>query len=120
MTGACIDRRDQLIVENAVYLFVVGLPRQANRWKCRLSIRGGFAVTSKSPEMSFIYSRWACRDKQIAGKVVYLFAVGSPCQAKHRKSRVSIRGELAVPSNSGDRKSTRLNSSHVSHSYAVF
>src|SRR5699024_11332896 len=98
MTGACIDRRDQLIVENAVYLFVVGLPRQANRWKCRLSIRGGFAVTSKSPEMSFICSRWICRGKQIRGNVFYLFAVCSPWQANRRKSRLSIHGEFAVTS----------------------
>ena len=78
MTGACIDRRDQLIVENAVYLFAVGLPRQATRRKCRLSVRGGFAATSNSPEMPFICSRWICRGKQLAGNSVYLFTVSSP------------------------------------------
>src|SRR5699024_5629501 len=120
MTGACIDRRDQLIVENAVYLFVVGLPRQANRWKCRLSIRGGFAVTSnrrkcrlsirgelaaasKSPEMSFIYSRWVRRGKQTAETAVYLFAVSSPRQANCRNSLLSVRGEFAVTSKSPEK-----------------
>src|SRR5699024_6280677 len=103
MTGACIDRRDQLIVENAVYLFVVGLPRQANRWKCRLSIRGGFAVTSKSPDMSFIYSRWVRRGKQTVATAVYLFAVSSPRQANCRNSLLSVRGEFAVTSKSPEK-----------------
>src|SRR5699024_12593214 len=98
MTGACIDRRDQLIVENAVYLFVVGLPRQANRWKCRLSIRGELAVTSKSPERSVIRSRCVRRGKQHAGNAVNRSAVGSPRHAKRRKDRIAVRGELAATS----------------------
>src|SRR5699024_12306261 len=88
-----IDHRDQLIVENSVYLFAMGLPRQANRRKCCLSVRGVLAVTSNSPEMSFNYSRCARRDKQIAETAVYLFAVSSPRQANRRKSRLSIHGE---------------------------
>src|SRR5699024_12797939 len=69
-------RRDKQSTETAVYLFAVCLPRQATRRKSRLSVRGEFAVTSKSPEKPFIYSRCARRDNQIRGNVVYLFEIG--------------------------------------------
>src|SRR5699024_4177636 len=60
--------------------------------KSRLSVHGEFAVTSKLPKKPFIYSRWVCRGKQIAGNIVYLFTVSSPRQAKHRNSLLSVRG----------------------------
>src|SRR5699024_5016245 len=85
-------RRDKQNTEKAVYLFAVSSPRQANRRKCRLSVRGEFAATSKSPEKPFICSRWVCRDKQSTEKAVYLFAVSSPRQANRQKCRLSIRG----------------------------
>src|SRR5699024_12883859 len=50
--------------------------------------------------MSFICSRCARRDKQSTEKAVYLFTVSSPRQATRRKSRLSVRGVLAVTSNS--------------------
>src|SRR5699024_7937866 len=53
---------------------------------------------SKSLEMSFIYSRWVRRDKQVARNVVYLFAVDLPRQANQGKCLLSIRGVLAVTS----------------------
>src|SRR5699024_12818758 len=73
-------RRDKQTAEKAVYLFTVSSPRQANRRKSRLSVRGEFAVTSNSPKIPFICSRCARRDKQTAEKVVYLFAEISSCQ----------------------------------------
>src|SRR5699024_5463305 len=81
-------RRDKQIAEKAVYLFAVSSPRQANRRKCRLSVRGEFAATSKSPEKPFICSRWVCRDKQSTEKAVYLFTVSSPLPTKHQKTRL--------------------------------
>src|SRR5699024_12807755 len=87
-------RRDKQIAGNVVYLFVVSSPRQATRQKCRLSIRGELAATSKPPKKPFIYSRRVRRDRQIARKSVYLFAVSSPSQTKRRKRRVSVDGEL--------------------------
>src|SRR5699024_10357325 len=85
-------RRDKQPAEQAVYLFSVSSPRQATRRKRRLSVRGEFAATSKSPEKPFICSRWVCRDKQSTEKAVYLFAVSSPRQANRQKCRLSIRG----------------------------
>src|SRR5699024_3569984 len=93
-------RRDKQITRKAVYLFAVCSPRQPNQGKCRLSVRGVLAVTSKLPKIPFICSRWACRDKQIAEKAVYLFAVRSPRQATRRKCRLSVRGGFDVTSNS--------------------
>src|SRR5699024_11938896 len=93
-------RRGKQIAEKAVYLFAVSSPRQANCRNSLLSVRGEFAVTSKSPEKPFICSRWACRDKQTAETAVYLFAVSSPRQANHQKSRLSIRGGFTAASKS--------------------
>src|SRR5699024_11584077 len=87
---------DNQIRGNVVYLFAVSLPRQANRRKCRLSIRGGLAVTSNSPEMSFIYSRCARRGKQIAGNVVYLFAVSSSRHDNLWKNRFYFIGLCVI------------------------
>src|SRR5699024_4857101 len=91
-------RRDKQTAETAVYLFAVSSPWQANRRKSRLSIHGKLAVTSKAPKKPLIYYRGSRRDKQNAGKAVYLFTVSSPRQANRRKSRLSVRGGLAVTS----------------------
>src|SRR5699024_11935560 len=76
-----LARRDKQTAEKAVYLFAVSSPRQANRQKCCLSVRGEFAVTSNSPKQPFNYSRRVRRDKQTAVKAVYLFAESPPRQA---------------------------------------
>src|SRR5699024_7621163 len=91
-------RRDKQLAGNVVYLFAVCSPRQAKRRKCRLSVRGAFAATSKPLKKTFICSRRVRRDKQTAEKAVYLFAVGLSRQANRRKSRLSVRGVLAVTS----------------------
>src|SRR5207249_9069587 len=47
-------------------------------------------------------------------------AVYAPDRDRHTDRRLSIITELRTGLDTGDRKSTRLNSSHVSISYAVF
>src|SRR5699024_12038053 len=96
----------------------------------RLSVRGEFAVTSKSSKILFICSRWACRDKQSTEKAVYLFAASLlikksvACVITHdhgfhflfrfRFLILLYHLFLLHPQLHQDRKSTRLNSSHVS------
>src|SRR5699024_963340 len=50
-------RRDTQTAEKAVYLFAVGLARQANRRKYRLSIHSERDVPSQTPKQPFICSR---------------------------------------------------------------
>src|SRR3712207_7195406 len=47
-------------------------------------------------------------------------ARGGPRRARVRRGRAAARRRGAVPGRAGDRKSTRLNSSHANISYAVF
>src|SRR5699024_12839955 len=88
-------RRDKQIGGNVVYLFAVGLPRQATRRKSRLSIRGELAVTSKPPKKSFIYSRRACRDKQTAQKTAYLLTVSALRQENTKNRRSTMKEWLS-------------------------
>src|SRR5699024_10186457 len=54
-------RRDKQSTEKAVYLFAVSSPRQANRQKCRLSIRGASPRDHSTVKVAFIYSqRFPC------------------------------------------------------------
>src|SRR5207249_11593554 len=74
------------------------------------------------PILLAIHSRTDCRDRPLrsphrhaplaAERAVHAEALGRPAQRQRR--RVVERGQRQ------DRKSTRLNSSHVSISYAVF
>src|SRR5690625_6503539 len=75
---------------------------------------GDFAVLSASPERAVL----SAQGQRVAVEPISGFCVAEDSIETSDRSAFVLIGDCAL--SSGDRKSTRLNSSHVAISYAVF